>query len=221
MRVLVVDDHDLFRQGVVSLLTSHGIEVVGEAVDGLEGVVSAEALRPDVVLMDVRMPGMSGLEATRMLKARAPDIRIVVLTISDDDDDLFEAIKSGADGYLLKDLHSDEFFRLLEGVPKGEPAVTPALASKLLHEFARNGAGNPPPGGDLTNRERRVLEALAGGASNREIARALAIAESTTKYHLTNIMAKLHLRNRGEVIAYAAKHGFSPSYPQPDRNGGH
>ncbi|MFA7249491.1 MAG: LuxR family transcriptional regulator [Dehalococcoidia bacterium] len=203
MRVVVVDDHDLFRQGVCSLLSAHGIDVVGEATDGLEGVVKAEALRPDVVLMDVRMPGMGGLEATRMLKARAREIRIVVLTISEDDEDLFEAVKCGADGYLLKDLHSDDFFRLLEGVLRGQPAVTPTLAAKILREFSRTHPHIAPSGDELTQREHQVVDALANGAPNKEIAHALGIAESTAKYHIANVLAKLHLHNRGEVIAYA------------------
>ena len=216
MRVLVVDDHPLFREGLVSLLTSHQIVVVGEAGDGLEGVVKAEALRPDVVLMDIRMPGMGGLEATRLMKARLPDVKIVVLTVSDDDDDLFEAIKSGADGYLLKNLHSDEFFRLLAGVPAGEPAVTPALAGKILREFARSaqpraaGAADASAVEALTPREQEVLEAVASGATNKEIAQALYIAESTVKYHVTNIMDKLHFRNRGQAIAYATRREGEP-----------
>lgn len=221
MRVLVVDDHPLFREGIVSLLSARHVDVVGEAGDGLEGVVKAEALRPDVVLMDIRMPGMGGLEATRLLKQRLPDMKIVILTISDDDEDLFEAIKSGADGYLLKDVESDEFFRLLNGVPAGEPAVTPPLAVKILREFARSRSAAPASATEiveeeLTPREREVLEALAGGATNKEIAQALYIAESTVKYHVTNIMDKLHFRTRGQAIAYATRRGSTPRRPPSD-----
>src|ERR671932_277559 len=161
MRVLIADDHPLFRDGLRSLLEARGMAVVGEARNGREAVEQAKRLRPDVVLMDLNMPELGGLDATRLISAEQADIKVVVLTASEDDADLFEAIKSGAQGYLFKNLDSNDFFRLLEGVARGEPALTPGLARKLLGEFGR------PPGpaqtrGEgpqaLTDRERQVLE---------------------------------------------------------------
>ena len=149
MRVVLADDHALFRDGLRSLLEARGLEVAGEANDGREAVELATRLRPDVLLMDLSMPNMGGLDATRALTAQAPDVKIVILTASEDDADLFEAIKSGAQGYLFKNLASDELFRLLDGVARGEPALTPALARKLLGEFARPVPSAPaqPAGG--------------------------------------------------------------------------
>lgn len=207
MRVMVVDDHALFRDGVKSLLAARDIEVIGEAEDGQKAIDKALALRPDVILMDIRMPVMGGLEATRILKTRMPDVKIVILTVSEDDNDLFEAIKSGADGYLLKSLESEEFFDLLGGLPRGEAAISRPLAGKILRELARReapGAAESDPDA-LTEREEEVLRLLADGASNRDIAAILIISENTVKYHMRNILDKLHLRNRAQVIAYAAK----------------
>lgn len=211
MRVMVVDDHALFRDGVKSLLAARDIEVVGEAEDGQQAIDKAPALRPDVILMDIRMPVMGGLEATRILKTRMPEIKIVILTVSEDDNDLFEAIKSGADGYLLKSLESAEFFDLLGGLPRGEAAISRPLAGKILRELARREAtGAPESDPDaLTEREEEVLRLLADGASNRDIAAVLVISENTVKYHMRHILDKLHLRNRAQVIAYAAKSASS------------
>src|SRR5919204_3824887 len=144
MRVLIADDHPLFRDGLRSLLEARTIEVVGEAKNGREAVDQARRLRPDVVLMDLSMPELNGLAATRLLSAELPEVKVVILTASEDDADLFEAIKSGAQGYIFKNLASDEFFRLLEGVERGEPALTPGLARKLLGEFARPVASTQP-----------------------------------------------------------------------------
>lgn len=215
MRVLVVDDHALFRDGIKSLLAARDIEVVGEAENGREAIDKAAALRPDLVLMDIRMPVMGGLEATRLLKARLPEVKIVILTVSEDDSDLFEAIKSGADGYLLKSLESQEFFELLGGLPRGEAAISRPLAGRILRELARQGAGGGPQRSpdDLTEREEEILRLLAEGASNRDIAAALTISENTVKYHMKNILDKLHLQNRAQVIAYAARHTTSREAP--------
>jgi DNA-binding NarL/FixJ family response regulator len=208
VRVLIADDHALFRDGLRSLLEAHGIEVVAEARNGREAVELARLHRPDVVLMDLAMPELGGLGATRLLTAELPEIAVVVLTASEDDADLFEAVKSGAQGFLPKDLEASRFFALLDGVSRGEPALTPALARKVLDALARP-APESRTADALTERERDVLELLVQGAtSNRELAERLFVSENTVKYHLRNILQKLHLQNRAQVIAYAVRHGL-------------
>ncbi len=213
MRVLLADDHPLFRDGVRSLLAARGVEVVGEAGDGQEAVEAALRLRPDVVLMDITMPRLDGLAATRLIKARLPEIKIVMLTVSDEDRTLFEAVKSGAQGYLLKNLQAEEFFTLLSGIERGEAPISRGLAGRILEEFARHPGGQEGGADALTEREQEVLRAVSGGGSNREVAAALHISENTVKFHMKNILDKLHLRNRAEVVAYAARKGFLPPYP--------
>jgi len=212
MRVLIADDHPLFRDGLRSLLEARGIEVVGEARNGREAVDQARRLEPDVVLMDLSMPELNGLAATRLISAQLPTVKVVMLTASEDDADLFEAIKSGAQGYLFKNLDSNEFFRLLEGVAQGEPALTPALARKLLGEFARPAPApraTVAPDAELTEREREVLELLVQGfTTNRALAEKLVVSENTVKYHLRNILDKLHLQNRAQVVAFAVRQGM-------------
>jgi DNA-binding NarL/FixJ family response regulator len=213
MRVVIADDHQLFRDGLRSLLEARGIDVIGEARDGREAVDQARRLTPDVVLMDLSMPHVTGLAATRLISAEMPSVKVVILTASEDDADLFEAIKSGAQGYLFKNVESDEFFRLLEGVARGEPALTPGLARKLLGEFARPAPRAPAsldePPVALTDREREVLDLLVQGVtSNRELAERLVVTENTVKYHLRNILDKLHVQNRAQVVAYAVRHGM-------------
>lgn len=212
MRVLLADDHPLFRDGVRSLLEARGVEVVGEAGNGQEALEAALRLKPDVILMDVTMPQMDGLEATRLIKARVPEVKIVMLTVSDEDRTLFEAIKSGAQGYLLKNLRADEFFDLLSGIERGEAPISRGLAGRILEEFGRSQEGRSEqwPQDELTDRELEVLRAASSGAPNREIASALHISENTVKFHMKNILDKLHLRSRGEVIAYAARKGWLP-----------
>jgi two-component system, NarL family, response regulator LiaR len=212
MRVAIADDHPLFRDGLRSLLEARGIEVVGEARNGREALEEARREHPDVILMDLSMPELNGLAATRLISAELPEVKVVILTASEDDADLFEAIKSGAQGYLFKNLDSDEFFRLLDGVARGEPALTPGLARKLLGEFARPApaprtAAEAPVA--LTDREREVLDLLVQGiTSNRELAERLVVSENTVKYHLRNILDKLHLQNRAQVVAYAVRQGL-------------
>lgn len=208
MRVLIVDDHALFRDGLRSLLEARGIEVVGEAKNGREAIELARHTRPDIVLMDLTMPEVDGLTATRLLATELPEVRIVILTASDDESDLFEAIKSGAQGYLLKNLEAEEFFRALDTVMAGEPVITPHLAQRLLQELAHR-----PPAREgataLTDREREILELMVQGiTSNRDLAQRLFISENTVKYHLKNIMSKLHLQNRAQVVAYALRTGL-------------
>jgi DNA-binding NarL/FixJ family response regulator len=209
MRILIADDHALFRESLRSLLTARGFEVVGEASDGRQAVDLARQLRPEIVLMDLTMPELDGLAATRLISAEMPDVRVVILTASDDDANLFEAIKSGAQGYILKNLEADQFFTLLEGVTDGEPALTPNLARKVLQEFARPSQPSrqvhDPDA--LTEREQEVLELMVQGiTSNRKLARELGVSENTIKFHVRNILDKLHLHNRAEVVSYALRH---------------
>ena len=211
MRLLIADDHALFRESLKSLLRTRGLEVVGEASNGREAVELAHELAPDIVLMDLAMPEMDGLDATRLISAQLPKVKVVVVTASGEDEDLFEAIKSGAEGYILKNLEADRFFELLEGVARGEPALTPLLARKLLKEFA-NAKQTPPADRDpdaLTTRELEVLETMVGGVTtNRGLAQHLGVSENTVKFHVRNILDKLHLHNRAQVVSYALRHGI-------------
>lgn len=209
-RVLLSDDHALFRDGLASLLTAWDMEVVGQASDGLEAVAQARRLKPDLVLMDIHMPRLNGLEATRIIKAELPETTVVILTVSDNEESVFEAVKSGAQGYILKNIPGDEFARLLANLAQGEPAMSKGLARRVLQEFARYAAEAQTRGPDsdepLTAREQQVLEEVAAGHTNKEIGSTLFISEETVKYHLKNIMQKLHLRNRAEVVAWAIRH---------------
>lgn len=219
MKIVIADDHTLFRESLGSMLASRGFEILGQARDGREAVDLARQLKPDLLLMDLAMPGLDGLAATRLISAEMPEVKVVILTASDDDENLFEAIKSGAQGYLLKNLESRELFSLLEGIGRGEPALTPSLASKLLREFARP----PRPSAEahdpdaLTEREQQVLELLVTGVtSNRKLARQLGVSENTVKFHVRNILDKLHLHNRAQAVGYAFRHGIVPP-PEPPR----
>ena len=213
MRILLADDHALFRDGVASLLASWGHEVVGQVADGTAAVALAERLRPDLVLMDVAMPGGGGLEATRRLAAVAPEVAIVMLTASEGVDDLFAAIKAGARGYLLKNLESPELRGMLEAVARGEAAITPAIAGRILSELARPEPAPVDPATNrdpdrLTDRELDVLRQVVAGLRNKEIAAQLGISENTVKFHLRNILDKLHAQNRAEVVARAMREGL-------------
>lgn len=211
MRILIVDDHALFRDGLRSLLEARGQEVVGEARNGREAIALSRSLRPDIVLMDLDMPEMNGLEATRLICAETPEMNVVVVTASEEEADLFEAIKSGAHGYLHKNLEADRLIALLSGVMDGEPALTPGLAKKVLGALSSppkpsGGAASTPDA--LTPRESEVLDLLAQGVtSTRDLADRLFVSENTVKYHLKQILQKLHLQNRAQVVAYALKHG--------------
>lgn len=212
IRILLVDDHSLFRKGIASLLTAErGFEVVGEAGDGLEALQRARELMPDLILMDVYMPGTNGLEATRRIKEVLPYVKIVMLTVSEEDQDLFEAIKSGAQGYLLKKIEAKALFSTLRGIARGEASVPRTMGAKILDEFARQArqpAAVSLPGTNLSPREKKVLELIAEGKTNKEIAAALAVAENTIKSYVKNILEKLHLENRVQAATFAIRKGL-------------
>ena len=210
IRVIVCDDHALFRRGLVMVLESEaGIEVVGEAEDGEEAIRKAEELTPDVVLMDVRMPRVNGVEATRAIVEVLPSTRVLMLTVSEEEEDLYAAIKAGAAGYLLKEISIEEIAGAINAAMRGQSLISPSMASKLLTEFATMAkrADERPsvPAPRLTDRELEVLELVAQGMSNREIAGVLLISENTVKNHVRNILEKLHLHSRMEAVVYAVQ----------------
>ena len=210
VRVLVVDDHALFRRGLEMVLGQEpDIEVVGEAGDGAGAVELARDLVPDVVLMDIRMPGRGGIEACRSIKSIAPSVKIVMLTISDEEADLYEAIKAGASGYLLKEISIDEVAAAIRAVQAGNSLISPSMASKLLSEFAamikRDDERQQLPAPRLTDRELEVLKLVARGLNNRDIAKELFISENTVKNHVRNILEKLQLHSRMEAVVYAVR----------------
>lgn len=206
MRILIADDHSLFRDGLRSLLTAQGHEVVGEARNGREAVLLTHEQHPELVLMDLSMPELDGIGATRAIVTDLPAVKVIILTASDEDAKLFEAIKAGAQGYLLKNLEADDFFAMLDRASRGEPAMTPNFARKLLTEFARPAAEAQPGADDLTAREREVLELMVEGVtSNRKLAKRLNVSENTIKFHVRNILDKLRLHNRAQVVGYALR----------------
>jgi DNA-binding NarL/FixJ family response regulator len=211
IRVLVVDDHALFRRGLEIVLAQESdIEVVGEAGDGEQGVERAAQLLPDVVLLDVRMPKGTGIEACAAIKDVAPSARIIMLTISDEEADLYEAIKAGATGYLLKEIPIEELAEAVRAVHDGQSLISPSMASKLLTEFAlmakrTDDRRNQVPAPRLTERELEVLKLVARGLNNRDIAKELFISENTVKNHIRNILEKLQLHSRMEAVVYAVR----------------
>lgn len=220
MRILLADDHALVRDGLASLVAAWGHEVVGMAGNADEAIALSEETVPDLVLMDVRMPG-GGIAATRAIKARSPQVAIVMLTVSEDEVDLFAAVKAGASGYLLKNLRGDELRRMLETVGRGEAALSPLSAKRILDEFARLTAAEPgsAEAERLTQREHEVLTRLTEGVTNKEMAAALGISENTVKYHLKHILAKLHAQSRTEVALRAVRDGLIGDQPR-DGGGG-
>jgi DNA-binding NarL/FixJ family response regulator len=215
IRVLLVDDHHLFRDGLARILNSQfDFEVVGEATNGLEAFAEVQKLKPDLVLMDVSMPVCDGLEATQRIKREFPDVTIVMLTVSDENDKLFEAIRNGAQGYLLKSIRREEMLALLQGAMRGEAAISPAMAGRMLEEFRRIdrqvffNLEEKHPG--LTEREKEVLVLVASGASNKETAEKLSVSIHTVKTHMRNILDKLHLTSRQEAASFARREGLIP-----------
>ena len=228
MRVLIADDHPLLVDGLCSLLEAHDIEVAGIASDGQVAVTQALRLEPDLVLMDISMPVMNGLAATRLIKAQRPEIKIVILTTSADDEDLFEAIKSGACGYLLKVTGGPAFIEALRGLEQGVPPFSPGMAERLLREFAhlsetggmkkdaeigRGGDTETDEKGEaekvrLTERQMEVLRLVSAGLTYKEVGKKLSLSEVTVRYHMAEIMERLHLEHRSQVIAYAGKLGL-------------
>ena len=212
LRILLADDHVLFRKGIAALLTSRDeIQVVGEAKNGLEAIAAARELLPDLILMDVNMPECDGLQATRQIKREMPHVKIVMLTVADDEEYLFEAIKSGAQGYLLKDLEPYQSFDLLECISKGETPLSSVMATKIFKEFRQDQSDDQEQviTEELTEREITVLKLVAKGMMNKEIASALVISENTVKIHLRNILEKLHLKNRIQAAVYAVRQGMT------------
>lgn len=208
VRVIVVDDHELFRRGLTMLLgVEEGIEVVGEAGDGEEGLRLASSAAPDVVLLDVRMPKGAGIPACKAIKEQVPSAKIIMLTVSDEEGDLYEAVKSGASGYLLKDSSIEEVAQAVRVVSDGQSLISPSMAVKLMEEFKQMSTveRTPVPNLKLTDRELQVLRAVATGINNREVAKKLGISENTVKNHMRNILEKLQLHSRMEAVMYAVR----------------
>lgn len=212
LRVLLVDDHVLFRKGIASLIGARqDLVVVGEAEDGIQAVKIAHETVPDVILMDVNMPNQDGLETVKILKRDMPHVQIVMLTVSDDDDDLFTAIKNGAKGYLLKNLEPQQLYDMLDKVRHGEAAISGSMAAKILQEFRQpeqDQKDKPDEVDELTPREVEVLEQVVTGATNKQIAAKLHITENTVKIHLRNILEKLQVQNRIQAAVHAIREGL-------------
>ncbi len=211
MRVLVVDDHPLFRDGIVSLLEAAGFEVVGQAQNGQEAILQVQTLRPDLVLMDISMPEMTGLEALEEIKTTEPSTQVVMLTVSEDDEDLLNAIQAGASGYLLKNLDADQFLELLAGLQQGEAAMTRKTTARLIAGVAAQAAHAEENEIRLTKRELELLHLVAEGCSNKAIGQRLSVSENTVKYHMRNILQKMQVQNRTEAVHVAMQAGWIAS----------
>jgi len=210
IRILITDDHAVVREGLRTLIgTEPGMEVVGEAADGIEAVQNACVLLPDVILLDMAMPRMGGLEAIKEIKHQCPEARILVLTSFSDDDTVFPAIKAGALGYLLKNTTPGRLLNAIRDVYLGKPSMSSDIANKLMRELQRT-SDLPPTEEPLTEREMDVLRLVAQGLTNQEIAEKLVIGEGTVRTHVSNILGKLHLANRTQAALYALREGFAP-----------
>jgi DNA-binding NarL/FixJ family response regulator len=214
IRILLADDHNLFREGLAGIIsTQPDMQVVGEASDGLEAIIKAGELKPDLILMDIQMPGCDGLEATQKIKAELPETIIVILTVRDEEEKLFKAIQHGAQGYLLKSIRSRELLEMLRGVMQGEAAISPLLAGRMLEEFRRLSQqprleSPPDEFSSLTAREQEVLSLVAAGRSDKEISIQLSISLYTVKSHLRNILAKLQVNSWREAARLAKNKGL-------------
>ena len=214
IRILLVDDQPLFRRAIATLIGDQDdLEIVGEACNGLDAVEKAHALLPDLVVMDVEMPVMGGVEAARLIREQLPAIRVIILTVSEEDEPLFEAIRFGVHGYLLKDLRPEQLYDMLRSVMRNETPVSPALAGRLLAELRSGGSGRRAPAPSqreplVTRRELEILQLVADGLSNKEIGHRLLITEGTVKNHVHNALEKLHLENRIQAAAYVVRHGL-------------
>lgn len=208
--VLIVDDHPVVRQGLRTFLeTQQDLEIIGEAVNGEDAIVQIRDAVPDVVLMDLVLPGIDGIEATRQAREASPATKVIVLTSFADDERVFPAIKAGAAGYLLKDVEPSQLAEAIRAVQRGEALLHPTVAAKLMQEVSAD--ERRAPGGDLTDRELEVLRLIARGMSNREIAGELTVSEKTVKTHVSNILAKLHLADRTQAALYAVRRGLAPN----------
>ena len=217
MRVLVADDHSLFRDGLVSLLDAAGFTVIGQVGDGQAAVEQAVGLRPDLVLLDLHMPIMNGLEALCQIRQKLPEAQIVMLTVSDDENNLIEAIKSGADGYLLKHLSSQAFIKALEGLQRGEAAITRSATTKVMKSLAEISVQKSTQKSSVTlsEREIEILRLVAEGYSNQDVSRKISLSENTVKYHIKNILQKLNAHNRIEAVTIAMRKGWLETNTPP------
>ena len=212
IRILLVDDHSLFRSGIRLLLQRHSdFEVVGEAADGVDGVKRARELKPDIVLLDLHMPGLSGLEAIQLILQDTPTCQVILLTVSEDAEDLAIALRNGAAGYLLKNIDADYLLNALRRAVAGDSVISEAMTAKLVDRFRNPTPVRTSDADKLTPREREILAELAAGRANKEIARKLDVAESTVKIHLQSILKKLGVHNRVQAAIYAVEHGISAS----------
>ncbi|MDD3705315.1 MAG: response regulator transcription factor [Clostridiaceae bacterium] len=207
MKLMLVDDHQIFLEGLQYLLGTYGIEVAGTASTGKEALEKARVLKPDIILMDIKMPGLSGLDALKLIKTEMPYTKVVMLTTSEEDEDLFNAVKCGASGYLLKNTNAKELVDMLSDMEEGEASFPPELAAKVLKEFR---SYEPEASEDirLTKRQLEVLEMVAKGITYKDVGEALGLTERTVKYHMAKMLELLHLENRAQVIAYAARMGL-------------
>jgi NarL family two-component system response regulator LiaR len=209
IRIVIADDHTIVRKGIRAVLRNlPDIEVVGEASNGWEAIAKVGELQPDVVLMDLVMPGMDGIEATRQIRAISPDTKVIVLTSFSDDDKVFPAIKAGAAGYLLKDVSPPDLAQAIQAAHRGETPLHPDITTRLMNQFVSPGVEPAPVSSELTPRELEVLGLIAQGMNNRQIALALTISEKTVKTHVSNILGKLRLADRTQAAIYAYKHGL-------------
>lgn len=219
MKLMLVDDHPLFMDGLKYLLETNGISVAGTAGDGKEALEQARLLRPDIILMDIRMPGYNGIDALKLIKAEMPEIKVIMLTTSDEDDDLFEAIKCGASGYLLKNINAEQLLEMLSDLENDGAPLSPGLAARLLKEFGQGHTNvekpefgmwkDTPESSPLTERQMEILKMVAVGLTYKKVGEKLGLSERTVKYHMARIIEQLHMKNRAQVIAYASKTGLT------------